>query len=245
MGHKIVVAAGSAMLPAMSLAISIALLGPAILLGQASSTPAISSAGLELPALMRQKVIAGATPVGSKVQAKLAVATLVDGVVVPQGALLSGEVTVSAAKSASEPSRLAIRMDSASWKNGKAQKMKMIDLKNKVYLTEWYYPATSLIGQATSDDPGNSPLYDSRHRNDASQIPGPPPFPGHDSNRDANRLPGAPNPDSGLSQHRVLMKNIESIRNPEGGFVITSKGSGIKLDKSTTYVFGAGGMAPK
>jgi hypothetical protein len=242
MGPKIVVAA----------AILIAFLASAIVLSQASSTPAVSSAGLEFPAVMRQKVIAGATPVGSKVQAKLAEATLVDGVVIPRGALLSGEVTVSVAKSASDPSRLAIRMDSASWKNGPAQKM--LELKNKIYLTEWYYPATSLISQAASDDSGDSPST-SRHRNDASPFPSrtnsspqvlaPPPYPGHDSNRDANRLPGAPNPDSGISQHRILMKNMESIRNPEGGIVITSKGSAIKLDKSTTYVFVAGGVAPK
>src|SRR5271167_996536 len=54
--------------------------------------------GLEFPVFMRQKVVAGTTPVGTKVEAKLAVATLVNGTVVPQDALFSGEVTESVAK---------------------------------------------------------------------------------------------------------------------------------------------------
>src|SRR5271169_5869371 len=74
-----------------------------------------SAAGLELPVLMRQNVVAGTTPVGTKVQATLALATMVSGVVVPQDAIFSGEVTESVARSATNPSRLAIRMDSAQW----------------------------------------------------------------------------------------------------------------------------------
>ena len=55
------------------------------LLGQ--TTPAAHSfpAGLNFPVNMRQTVAAGKTPVGTKVQAKLTVATLVGGVVVPAG----------------------------------------------------------------------------------------------------------------------------------------------------------------
>ena len=64
-----------------------------------------SSAGLEFPATMRKKIVAGVTPVGTVVQAKLEVATLVDGVVVPENAILSGEVTESSAKSDTDPSR--------------------------------------------------------------------------------------------------------------------------------------------
>ena len=81
-------------------------------------TPAApsSSAGIEFPVIMRQNVVAGTTPVGTAVRAKLAVATMVNGVVVPRDALLSGEVIESVAKSASAPSRLAIRMDSAQGK---------------------------------------------------------------------------------------------------------------------------------
>ena len=41
------------------------------------------------------------------------------------------------------------------------------------------------------------------------------------------------------------MKNTESMRNPDGGVVITCKGSGIKLNKTTAYVFSSIGAAPK
>jgi len=94
------------------------LLGSAALLSQQTPAPPSSSAGLEFPVIMRQNVAAGKTPVGTKVQAKLVVATLVEGVVVPQDAILSGEVTESVAKSATNPSRLAIRLDSAEWSGG-------------------------------------------------------------------------------------------------------------------------------
>lgn len=101
------------------------------LFSQPPSTPP-GSADLEFPVTMRQNVTAGVTAVGTKVQAKLAVATLVKGTVIPQNAILSGEVTESQAKSSSEPSRLAIRLDSAQWKKGSAA--------IKVYLTAWIYP---------------------------------------------------------------------------------------------------------
>ncbi len=48
---------------------------------------------------MRQNVVAGKTPVGTKVEAKLTIATLVKGTVIPEGAVFSGEVVDSVAKS--------------------------------------------------------------------------------------------------------------------------------------------------
>jgi hypothetical protein len=70
----------------------------------------------EFPVNMKQEVTAGKTPAGTRVQAKLQVATLVDGTVFPRNTVFSGEVTESVAKSESNPSRVAIRMDSAQWK---------------------------------------------------------------------------------------------------------------------------------
>src|SRR6202162_3686572 len=133
---------------------SAALLCGQMLSGQTPSQPAPiahSSAGArEFPVIMRQNVTAGVTPVGAKVQAKLAVATLVDGVVVPRDAILSGEVTESVAKSATDPSRLAIRMDSAQWKKGSAPIV--LSLASKVYLTAWYYPVAETRTQDLSDE---------------------------------------------------------------------------------------------
>src|SRR5208337_4277651 len=132
-------------------------LGSVALLSQSTPAGPGSSAGLEFPVVMRQKVAAGTTPVGTKVQAKLVLATLVGRVVVPEGAILSGEVTESVPKSATDASRLGIRMNSAHWKNG--------SVTIKAYLTAWFYPLTPLQGSSTDlpDDVGTGP----RHRRGA------------------------------------------------------------------------------
>jgi hypothetical protein len=75
--------------------------------------PDFSGSGArEFPVVMQQSKVAGKTAVGTKVRAKLEVATLGNGTVVPRNAVPSGGVIESRTKSASEPSRLAIRMDS-------------------------------------------------------------------------------------------------------------------------------------
>src|SRR5580700_1277966 len=106
------------------------ILGSIVLLGQQQSPSPLG--GTEFPIFMKQNIVAGKTPVGTKIQAKLVAATLVNGVVVPRDAILSGEVIESVKKFASDPSRLAIRMDSADWKKG--------SVPIKAYLTAWYYP---------------------------------------------------------------------------------------------------------
>jgi NDP-sugar pyrophosphorylase family protein len=89
--------------------------------------------------ILQQGVTAGKTPVGSKIQAKLGVSTLVDGTVIPRNAVFWGEVIESVAKKGPNPSRVSVRMDSVQWKNGSAAL--------KVYLTAWYYPARDQMGQ--------------------------------------------------------------------------------------------------
>ena len=132
----------------------LAVLLSSAMLGQAPSAPTSSFANPEFPVIMRQNVVAGATAVGSKVEAKLAVATLVNGAVVPQGAILSGEVIESVAKSISGPSRLAIRMDSAQWKDGGAPKV--LPFTKRVYLTAWYYPLAPPTRGQFSDEPSDA-----------------------------------------------------------------------------------------
>src|ERR1700675_4548672 len=149
-------------------------LGCAALLGQqtpSQPTPAApSSLGLlEFPVIMRQNVAAGTTPVGTKVQAKLAVATLVDGVVVPRDAVLSGEVTESVAKSATDPSRLAIRMDSAQWKKGSAPIV--LPLTSNVYLTAWYYPVAETRAHDLSDQSPDDGPQSWKRRNRSPTLP--------------------------------------------------------------------------
>lgn len=212
-------------------AVLIIFLSSAALPGQQKPVaPGFSAAALELPVTMGQNVVAGKTTVGTRIQAKLAVATLVNGVVIPEHAVLSGEVTESVAKSANDPSRLAIRMDSAQWKNGSAPL--------KVYLTAWFYPL-ALLNQNISNqredaaDSGrtspNMGTYPGQ--TDAASLGR---SPGRDSDRDTGLAP--PLPSSATTKHRVLMKNIESSRDGGGAIILTSQRSNIKLDKATTYV---------
>jgi hypothetical protein len=213
--------------------------GSAVLVGQAAQAAPNSSAGSEFPVIMRQNVVAGKTPVGTKIQAELVVATLVNGVVVPQRAILSGAVTESVAKSAADPSRLAIRMDSAQWKN------KSVPIK--VYLTAWYYPPATMVNQDLSYQPadaanskknwnGMGPYPDAN--NPISQQK----FPGRDTDKDPDLAPTSPA--STISKHRMLMKNLESTRDPDGAVALNSKRSTIKLDKVTTYVLAPSDLLP-
>jgi len=221
-------------------------LGSAALLSQPTPAPPSSSAGLEFPVIMRQNVAAGATPIGTKIQAKLVVATLVDGVVVPRDAILSGEVTESVAKSKTDPSRLAIRMDSAQWKNGAAP--------IKVYLTAWFYPVATMKPPDLSYEPpdtatsgknwnGNNGPNASRSMGKHPDSRNPTqPFPAGDTDQDPSVA--LPSPSSGISKRRVLMKNVESRRNSGGAVTLTSERFNIKLDKVTTYVLAAGDLLP-
>jgi hypothetical protein len=214
-------------------------LGTVALLGQPTPTTSNSAAGSEFPVVMRQNVTAGKTPVGTKVQAELVVATLVNGAVIPPRAILSGEVTESAAKSATDPSRLAIRMDSAQWK-GKSVPI-------KVYLTAWYYPEAATTNQDLSYQPADA-ANSKKNWNGMGPYPDPnnplsqQKFPGPDTDKDTSAPPASTA--SSISKHRVLMKNVESARDSEGGVGLTSKRSNIKLDKVTTYVLAPGDLLP-
>jgi hypothetical protein len=209
---------------------------PTTLLGQAKAAPSSAPPGArEFPVVMQQNVTAGKTLVGSKIRAKLEVATLIGGTVVPRNAVFSGEVIESAAKTATDPSRLAIRIDSVLWKKGSASVT--------AYLTAWYYPLTDAEGQNLQYGP-EQPAK--KTWNGLGQYPDTTtkvyrPFPGSDSGNGAS----APNtPSSTASNRRVLMKDIESAKNNDGVIAIVSKNTNIKLDKLTTYVLSTGDLLP-
>jgi len=189
----------------------------------------------EFPVVMEQNVAAGKTAVGSKIHAKLEVATLIGGIVVPRNAVFSGEVIESAAKTATDASRLAVRIDSVLWKKGSASV--------SAYLTAWYYPARDATGQDLQYGP-TQPA--NRTWNGQGQYPDPnskvyKPFPGSDSGNDTS----APNtPSSTSSNRRVLMKDVECAKNSDGAIALVSKNANIKLDKLTTYVLATGDLLP-
>jgi hypothetical protein len=214
-------------------------LGSVVIYAQQKAAASPSApAAREFPVFLEQKVTAGTTPVGTKITAKLTVATLVDGVVFPRNTEFSGEVTESVAKSATGPSRLAIRMDSAQWKNGSAP--------IKVYLTGWYYPTRFDEGQRVAYGPANTSVT-WKTWNGAGTYPDPnspasQPFPGREAGGNPDSGPSAPL--AVTSDHRVMMKDVESARNSDGSVVITCKRSNIKLDKATSYVLAAGELVP-
>ena len=206
-----------------------------LLLAQQTSSLSVSAVVQEFPVTLQENVVAGNTPVGTKLEAKLAVATLLNGTVIPRNAVLSGEVIESVAKTATDTSRLAIRMDSVQWKNGTAA--------IKVFLTAWFYPTVQETGQNLQYGPTQS-AKDTW--NGQGQYPDPNskiyrPFPGSDSGNKAS-VPDTPT--SVTSNHRVQMKNVESEHNGEGALMLVSKHSTIKLDKLTTYVVAADTLQP-
>lgn len=176
----------------------------------------------EFPVTLQQKVIAGKTPVGTRVEAKLTIATFVKGKVIPAGAVFSGEVVESDAKSANGPSRLAIRMNDVRWKSG--------SLTLQVYLTNWYYP----LRISAADDPANDPRY-SRPTEIGTYPP----------NSPRGTFPGPPipeDPGTAVSDTRVVMKDVESARQSNGDLVLTSTRLNLKLDKTMTYVLATGDL---
>jgi len=216
---------------------------PVALLGQqkadqqkAIRPPAIASATQEFPVTMKQNIIAGKTPLGTKVEARLSIATLMAGKVIPEGAIFSGVVVESAARSASSPSRLSVRMNSVQWKKD--------SVSVTAYLTSWYYP----LRMPTNDEAsGESPVGihgDIGMQRGTGSRSGPPtsqPFPTQGSTQQGADLPSAPT--SNVSDHRMEMKDVASEQASDGTLSISSSRANIKLDRSTTYVLATGPLA--
>ena len=102
----------------------------------------------EFPVVFQRSVTAGKTPVGTTIQAKLSMATLLNGIVVPQNAKFLGEIVVSQARTTNQASRLSLRMNSVSWKNGSA--------RVKVFLSDRFSPR---IPEPQYLQPGMSSLH--------------------------------------------------------------------------------------
>jgi len=185
---------------------------------------------------MRQTVQAGKTGVGTKVEALLLMGTMTKAGVLPRGALISGEVIESAAKSGDSPSRLAIRMDSAQWKNGSA--------KFKLYLTAWFYPPAPMAAPNLAFGPagdrrnwgGVDPTVDTTD----------PPNPAQTISRhqDQGVSANASAPASIIAKDRVVMKNVKSESGADGSVVLVSSRSNIKLNKETTYILAVNALLP-
>jgi len=200
--------------------------------GQSASSPAAIQ---EFPVLMQQDVTAGKTPVGTKIQAKLEVATLVRGTVIPKNAVFSGQVIESVAKTKTEPSRLAICMKSVAWKDGSAS--------FKACLTALYYPRTDETGQSLQYGPEEPP---NRTWNGQGQYPDPnsktyKPFPG--SQEKGSSVPDTPT--STTSSRHIAMKNVDYASTADGGIALVCRHANLALDRLTVYVLAADTMTEK
>ena len=190
---------------------------------QASPPPVLR----EFPVILQENVEAGKTPAGTKVQGKLAAATLFSGTLIPKNAVASGVVIESESKRGEDRARLTIRMNTVSWDGGWAHL--------NAYLMPLYYPAT---GQAVPNLPIESPDPDSRTLNgpnQSSQSPMSRPFPGGGSEASEGAIPEV----AILSSRPVRMKNVVLEPTSNGGIALVSEHANIKLFKMTTYVFAA------
>jgi len=168
------------------------------------------------------------------VEARLMMATMISSGVLPRGAMISGEVIESVAKSGNSPSRLAIRMDSAQWKNGA--------VKLKMYLTSWYYPPAPMAAPNVSYVPpgdrrnwgGTDPTVDTTD----------PPNPAQRLSTQQDNGVNAGAPASIISGKRILLKNVSSATDADGSVVLVSSRSNIKLNKVTTYVLAMNELLP-
>jgi hypothetical protein len=190
------------------------------------------------------KIVAGSTPAGTEVRAKLTMATLMDGVVIPQDAVISGHVEQSVAKTTEAPSILKIKFESARWKKGSAPVT--------LYLAGCYYPFEF-------QDPTNNPAgihgevgntmggaADSAPRtnggmSNGGMSNGGMPSGGLSGSMDAGRLDTYPDPRpsatvSEISKHWVRMENVDTIVTPDGSLQITSHQRNLKLEKGTVYL---------
>jgi hypothetical protein len=190
---------------------------------QASPPPVLR----QFPVILQQSVEAGKSPAGTKVQGKLAAATLFNGTLIPKNAVTSGVVVESESKRGKDRARLAIRMNTVSWNGGWAPLY--------AYLMPLYYPAT---GQAVPNLTNESPDPDSRTLNgpnQSSESPMSRPFPGGGSEANQGAIPDV----AILSSRPVRMKNVVLEPTSNGGIALVSEHANIKLFKMMTYVFAA------
>jgi hypothetical protein len=189
---------------------------------------------MDFPMQLQQSVTAGKTPVGTKIRAKLTIATLVAGTVIPRDAVFTGEVTESEAKSATTPSRLAIRVDSAQWKNGSASV--------KAYLSQWFYPLIPVEGPPLQNGPQKpaTAVWNGQGEYPDKNGTNYHPFPTTGNSNDKSSLPDTPV--SATSSHPMAIRNVEAGHTKDGGIELISQHSNIKLDKYTTYIFLQGAL---
>ena len=185
----------------------------------------------EFPALLAQNIEPGKTAVGTAVRARLKISTLVNGVVVPQGALLSGMVEESLAKTEQAPARLKVHITQATWKDH--------TLALSLYLSDQYYetPGYDASNSGVNNQrlhPDNSLTFEGTQLRSSTDMSDP-----ANSSRMPDRIgrggdhPGAVPSLAG----RTRIKGVTAVPDGSGGMVLISERKKLKLDQSTCYSF--------
>jgi len=194
-------------------------------MGQQKAPTSSSDVLREFPLVLQQSIESGKAKIGTKVQAKLAVATMFAGTVIPRNAVFFGVVIESTPKSAKEPAKIAIRMETAEWKDGSSSMM--------AYLLPLYYPATTQAMQNFGDASQESGPTSNGAQGSSSEPPmSHQSFPSNESRAAIPEI-------STTSNRPVQIKNVTVALADEGGAALVSEHSNIKLFKLTTYVFAA------
>jgi hypothetical protein len=175
-----------------------------------------------------QKIEAGKTPVGTPVEAKLVMATLMSGRVVPRDAVLLGHVEQSQPKHGNEPSTLRIAIDTVRWNSG--------EMKISGYLTSRYHPLAWDDSPDLSDGTDGSGLLADRRarRQQMMRVR----TQGHMDERPADqRTTNAPDVKVGVSPNSRPIAHVTQVVTPAGDVTLSSAARTIKLSKNTVYTF--------
>lgn len=164
----------------------------------------------EFPIALHQKVVAGQSAVGTIVEGKLIIPTLVQGVVIPDGAVFKGKVEESVAKTEKSPSRLKVHLTEARWEN----QFVAVDL----YLTSFYYQR----------------LRTSRDEEAEDMAPPIPALSGRPVQHPENDVPKKPRP---RWPQRKAMDDVKQERGTGSEVILTSEKQNIRLDRDTIYSF--------
>lgn len=175
-------------------------------------------AALEFPLELNQKIVAGQSAVGSKVEGKLIIATLVHGAVIPEGAVFTGTVEESVARNGANPSRLRVHLTSSKWHGGSSA----VD----IYLTNVVYPRRKSQQNDDPDDPMASAARRRERILAAERNGGMPPLPDTESPVTAKRY-----------DRRTTLEDVKLERGENGVIAITSEKFNVRLDGGVVCSF--------
>jgi hypothetical protein len=168
----------------------------------------------EFPLQLQQRVVAGQTEVRAPVQGKLIIATLVRGTVIPAGAMFSGTVEESIAKTAAAPSRLKVHMTKATWDD----KSLAVDL----FLANSFYEYPKRDVDETKNVSASTLPTTIEELRDYAK---------NEQNIRRNSAEINPWP------RRTVMLDVSQERGAGGQIVLTSMKQNLRLDREVLYAF--------